>query len=477
MIHRYTTSIMNQGIRLSRVMIYLIGMIAISCEQFVSIDPPRTQIVSEAVFQDDQSALSAIKGIYSAMISTTGFADGGGSSICVLTGMSADELISYSTSPDYNGFYTNTLTAGNTVLQGNLWALGYKYIFYANTILEGLQNSKGGLSQPTLAQLEGEAKFVRAFCHFYLVNLFGDVPLVTSTDYRVNKDASRIKEGSVYDQIISDLKDAQRLLPSDYSVSTGERIRPNTWAATAMLARVYLYQKNWAEAESEATKIISNTGLFQLSTDLNQVFLKNSSEAIWQLKPVDPGLNTREGNLFILKSIPNNVSLTNDFITSFESNDNRFTNWVGSYNSGATVYYYPYKYKIFTGNAPFNEYSMVLRLAEQYLIRAEARAQSGNLAGAVADTDVIRSRAGLPLISTIEPGVSKNELLLSIEQERKVELFTEWGHRWLDLKRTDRATPVLSLIKNDWQPDDALYAIPQVEINNDPNLNPQNPGY
>ncbi|MEI9918159.1 MAG: RagB/SusD family nutrient uptake outer membrane protein [Bacteroidota bacterium] len=468
---------MNQGIRLSRVMIYLIGMIAISCEQFVSIDPPRTQIVSEAVFQDDQSALSAIKGIYSAMISTTGFADGGGSSLCVLTGMSADELISYSTSPDYNGFYTNTLTAGNTVLQGNLWALGYKYIFYANTILEGLQNSKGGLSQPTVAQLEGEAKFVRAFCHFYLVNLFGDVPLVTSPDYRVNKDASRIKEGSVYDQIISDLKDAQRLLPSDYSVSTGERIRPNTWAATAMLARVYLYQKNWAEAESEATKIISNTGLFQLSTDLNQVFLKNSSEAIWQLKPVDPGLNTREGNLFILKSIPNNVSLTNDFITSFESNDNRFTNWVGSYNSGATVYYYPYKYKIFTGNAPFNEYSMVLRLAEQYLIRAEARAQSGNLAGAVADTDVIRSRAGLPLISTIEPGVSKNELLLSIEQERKVELFTEWGHRWLDLKRTDRATPVLSLIKNDWQPDDALYAIPQVEINNDPNLNPQNPGY
>lgn len=118
---------------------------------------------------------------------------------------------------------------------------------------------------------------------------------------------------------------------------------------------------------------------------------------------------------------------------------------------------------------------MVLRLAEQYLIRAEARVKQGKLTGngsAAEDINEIRNRAGLG----DTPASTDEELMAAIEQERKVELFAEWGHRWLDLKRTGRASALLSS-KTHWDDTDVLYPIPQQEILNDPNLKPQNDGY
>ncbi len=115
---------------------------------------------------------------------------------------------------------------------------------------------------------------------------------------------------------------------------------------------------------------------------------------------------------------------------------------------------------------------MVLRFAELYLIRAEARANQDNLEGAIDDLNEIRSRAGLPdLLDTL----TKDEVLLAIEKERKLELFTEWGHRWLDLKRTGRALTVLSVTKPEITETDLLYPIPLAAMNTNPNLE-QNPG-
>jgi len=142
----------------------------------------------------------------------------------------------------------------------------------------------------------------------------------------------------------------------------------------------------------------------------------------------------------------------------------------------------PYKYRSYTSSTtsdPDNsrkENSTVLRLAEQYLIRAEARAQQNKLDLAIADVDVIRARAGLPLIANTNPSISKTALLDAIMQERRVELFTEWGHRWFDLKRTGKALAVLSAIKPGFTSDDLLYPIPESELNKNPFLE-QNPGY
>ena len=115
---------------------------------------------------------------------------------------------------------------------------------------------------------------------------------------------------------------------------------------------------------------------------------------------------------------------------------------------------------------------MVLRLAEQYLVRAEARVHLNDLDGALVDVNKIRNRAGLGVAS----GAS-NELVLDlIYKERRRELFAEWGHRWFDLKRTGKADAVLSVIKPGWQPTDVLFPIPQSELQNNPNMT-QNPGY
>jgi starch-binding outer membrane protein, SusD/RagB family len=137
------------------------------------------------------------------------------------------------------------------------------------------------------------------------------------------------------------------------------------------------------------------------------------------------------------------------------------------------VYAYPYKYKVRTGVYPYTEYNMVLRLAELYLIRAEARAQQGKLSEAITDLNRIRSRAGL---SGLAPTLTQAQVLAAVVQERRIELLAEWGHRWSDLRRTGQADAVLETEKPGWQPGDAYYPIPLSELQRNPNM-VQNPGY
>jgi hypothetical protein len=449
------------------IRVLLTTVLLFSCRKFVEIAIPKTQITTPAVYTDDATAISAIRGIYSKMMEGD-FARGYLKSVTLLTGLSSDEFINYSSDPNNVEFYTNSLLPVNSDIN-NLWKDAYSYIYQANAVIEGLSNSTG-LSASIKTQLGGEAKFLRAYFHFYLVNLWGDVPLITTTDYRINATAYRTSSANVYQQIILDLKGAQSNLADDYSYSNNERVRPNKWAATALLARVYLYTGDWVNAEAQATMIISNTSRYSIVSNLDNVFLKNSNEAIWQLMPVEPGKNTWEGTLF---KIQNYVALTNQSVNAFEPGDNRKNSWVNSYTDATGLHYYPYKYKISIDNQPLTEYSMILRLAEQYLIRAEARAQQNNVVGAQADINTIRNRAGLSNTAAND----KASLLLAIEHERLVELFSEWGHRWLDLKRTNRTNAILGPLKGtSWQATDVLYAIPQSELLNDPNLT-QNAGY
>jgi hypothetical protein len=298
------------------------------------------------------------------------------------------------------------------------------------------------------------------------------VPLVTTTDYTINGSLPRTESAMVYDQIVSDLTAAKDLLPVDYSAYNDERVRPNKYAAMALLARTYLFRGDYVKAEQEATAVINNTGLYGLINNPDSVFLKNNKEAIWQLLPVIPGYNTHDGFNFILTALPANGALSDNLVNSFEAGDKRKVSWVKSFSNTGATYYFPYKYKIKTGSG-LTEYSMILRLAEQFLIRAEARAQQNNVLGSQSDINTIRARAGLALTNAMD----KTGLLMAIEHERQTELFTEWGHRWFDLKRTGRADAVLSPIKSpNWQATDIFYPIPQTEINNDPNLT-QNAGY
>jgi hypothetical protein len=324
--------------------------------------------------------------------------------------------------------------------------------------------------------LSGEAKFVRAFCYFHLVNLFGDVPLVTSTDYRENARKGRTKKEDVYLQIVADLTDAQNQLSENYVTTTAAptaRTRPNKWAAAALLARVYLYTGEWQKAEAAASSVIGS-GKYTLVANLNNVFLAGSTESIWQLQPVQPGRNTWEGSTIVPASNSSTPSflLTKELVNAFEANDQRKVNWAKSRVFDNLTLYYPFKYKVRTGTA-VTEHYMVLRLAELYLIRAEARARQGNVQGGKEDINILRARAGLGPTTANE----QTSLLAAIEQERRVELFAEWGNRWYDLKRTAKAGTVLKVLKPlTWQDTDVLLPIPINELKANTYLE-QNPGY
>jgi hypothetical protein len=326
--------------------------------------------------------------------------------------------------------------------------------------------------------------------------MFGNVPLILTDDVKTNSNLPRVPQADVYAAVIADLVEAKSLLVDAYPGNL-ERIRPNKAAATLLLARAYLYTGNNAQAEIQATEVIGNTNYSLLknpdqtnAASMSKAFLKNSNEAIWQLQAINvsSGRNTWEGNTIVPVSSPLYRLTTGTYglATAFEAGDRRLANWVGTYNTTATppaTYYYPFKYKVRIGvaNAP-TEYSMVLRFAEAYLIRAEARIQLNKLSDGKDDLNVIRDRAGLTALGT--PASIAAGMTL-IEQERRVELFAEWGHRWFDLKRwksvtgvagKSRADDILPLSKPNWKSTAALFPIPTDALRTNPNLVP-NPGY
>ncbi len=439
------------------------------CESFLKIDNPKTELITSEVFKNDLTATAAIANVYGSM----SFVSGGINSITFQAPLLADEAIPPTTAAALVQLYNNNVPVTHNSVQSFWNSSGYNLIYQLNALIEGVKGSSA-LSPELKIRLEGEALFLRGFIHFYLVNFYGPVPYVTTTDYRLNTTLSRLPVTEVFTHIITDLENAATRLPSDYSFSDGEKIRANKWVAIAMLARVNLYARNWAKAEQYAIQIISETNLFQLN-ELSDVFLANSSETIWQLKPVFPGKNTNEGDIFILDGVPRYSTLSPQMVNAFEANDKRRENWIGDITINDKTYFFPFKYKIKNGQ-PGVEYSTIIRLAELYLIRAEARAQLNDLTNALTDVDVIRSRGQLPLLKDTNPAMTKENLLLAIEHERQVELFSEWGHRWLDLKRTDRATAVLAPIKAGWSPTDVLLPLPGSEVLINPNYQ-QNPGY
>jgi len=461
--------------------IFMVGLLAAilpACKKFVTVANPPDVLTTDKVFANDNSATSAVLSIYIDMMNDQFGSNG--SFVCftmsAFGGLSANELQwtqNNTTTPSYLEFTSHSITPPNTYVQA-FWQDGYKYIYRTNAILDGISKSTG-MTASGKKLVEGEAKFIRGFCYFYLVNLFGDVPLVLSPDYIANMNMARTPASQVWDQVQQDLKDAKQLLPVNYP--TAERLRPNSATAGALLARTYLYLGKWPEAEAESDAIISSGVYGATLPALNQVFLKQSTETIWQLQPVRANTNTNEGVSFLVTGATQpSYQITQNLLSAFEPNDLRKTTWIGFSSPVANpTWAFPTKYKAGTA-ATVTEYYIVFRLTEQYLIRSEARAHQGGskLATGISDLNIVRNRAGLPAASPTD----QNALLSALEHERQVEFFTEWGHRWLDLKRTNRAQTVLQPLSanNTWNPGAELYPIPGAEIGNNPLLL-QNPGY
>ncbi|MGJ1285093.1 RagB/SusD family nutrient uptake outer membrane protein [Sphingobacterium spiritivorum] len=455
----------------------IISFTLTGCNSFLDIAAPKTELSASIVFTNNSTANAAITSIYARMSTVNGTPF---SNLTWLTGLSADEFTNYATNFNVVAFYSNSLTPVNPNMAAYFWTPYYSIIYQANSIIEGLEKDSG-VSNEVKKQIKGEALFIRAFYHFYLTNLFGDIPIITSTDYKVNAILSRSIQVDVYKQIVTDLTDAKAMLNPEYIGSDGlttgtDRVRPNLATAQALLARVYLYTKQYDKAEKESSLVIANS-LYTLPDDLSTNFLKSSSEAIWQTQPV-PNVTTTFADKFVLTGNPStglnrSIILSPSLMALFENYDNRISHYMGTRTYQGNTIRFVRKHKLTSSNS--SEYNMIMRLAEQYLIRAEARLQLQMIEDGIADLNAIRRRAN---VAEYDYQTISNPLLL-VEQERQRELFAE-GHRWFDLHRTDRIDPVMTNVTptkgGTWSSHSALYPIPETERTNNPQLS-QNTDY
>lgn len=479
-----------------------------SCKKFLEVEFPATTTTSDDAYGADNSAIAVLTDKLAELSSQNIFLDLGTIGAMFRTGAIQSDELQVGTAALNDqlaiGYYRSSFrnTGNGSFVLPILWESAYGLIFHVNAAIEGLEKSTT-LTPSIKNQLLGEAKFLRAFYYFYLVQGYGDVPLILSQDYTVTRLQPRAPKAEVYKQMISDLKEARTLLKEDYPdatmlSTTTEKVRPVKAAADALLARVYLFAgydgdaSAWAAAEAAATDAINSSAASLMpSADIDKVFIKNSAETIWSLQNVVGSIysNTGEGKLYILTNNGFGVAPQNEAMfymhdhlyNAFEPGDLRKANWVSSARIDGISYPFIYKYKIGVLETSTNEYAVVLRESEQYLIRAEARALQGKLTGAnsaVSDLNIIRARAGLPATgaTTLQP------MLDAILKERQCELFGEGGHRWFDLKRTGKIDEVMPAVAESrgytWEPYKALYPIPLSDLEMNPNLRDhQNPGY
>jgi len=451
-------------------------LIATSCKKLIEVPAnPIDQIPQSHVFADSSDIIGAMAGIYTNFGVGVGSLNFGSGQITINTGLTGDELVpQIAFGGDDVELYQNAILPANGK-DGTTWTDAYKCIYQMNVCLAGI-SSTNAISPALKKQLLAEIKVTRALYYFNMVNTWGAVPLILSTDYTLTKSQPRAPVDTIYKQILADLTSAESNLNSNYP-SAG-RARPNKYVAEALLSKVYLYRGMWQQALTASNDVI-NSGLYSLTTDLNAVFLDGSTEALWQLPANSQYEATPEG-FALLPNDGQNLSyayapqyaLSQELISSFENGDNRMNQWTVSYALNGTNYSVAYKYKNLSSTASPTEDYMVIRLAELYLIRAEALAHTGNFTGAMADVNLIRQRAGLLPAAAI----SQTDVLVAIMKERRIELFCEWGNRWFDLNRTGTINTVLSAEKTGWKPTSSLFPIPITELQSNPFLT-QNPGY
>ncbi|MBN8664774.1 MAG: RagB/SusD family nutrient uptake outer membrane protein [Chitinophagales bacterium] len=449
-----------------------------SCSKSLDVALPNDQISDQTLFTTKPTILSAMNGMYSAFANQSNIA----TRMRSLYWLSDEGEISPAPGTEIGDMITANLVATNQWFPS--WSWFYTPIYRANQLIEALPNVPlTVITETEKKQYIAAAKYVRAVNHFMLVTSWGDIPLVMNTSVDINKSITRTPVSTVYDAIIKDLREAANDLPATVNVSNSRTIH-NRFQAMAFLARVYLYQGSWSDAETAATEVI-NSGQYQIVTGVNNVFRRGSREAILSLAETATSASFLNRTAIGWNTLPANAGNTNtlncaipvSLLATFQSGDQRAVegNWVVTLFGKKFANKYLYSLNATTAQAAANPQDYVLqRYAELFLIRAEARAQQSNLAGAVSDINVIRNRAGLTnFISSSQPAI-----LTAIERERVCELFYE-GHRWYDLKRTGRLNTVLSAVPYkaaNYKSYYDLWPVAPRELLANPALT-QNPGY
>lgn len=443
------------------ISVFFILLTSLSCNDLLN-PTPVDRITDDQVLEDANSARVVLTSAYRDLANL-------GAPKIIAGDLTADNLIHNGTFTQYREISSKDISASNGSAS-SLWGVIYSMSYIASFLNEGL--AELDITQIEKDEILATASFLRAYAYFVGVYTFGGLPIVTTTIVDDNRVIPRASFEETLEFIESDLLFALDKLPEE-SFNTGNA---TNGAVKALLARFYLFEENWQEVEKYATDVITGNGTkeYILEEEFENAVADFSTESILEIvysANDNPGTSTNFSinNLFVGRReiIPSSemvLAMQNDggdrnIVLEFDGNNAR-----GSDNGWTIVRYGPF------------DNMQLFRLAEMYLIRAEARAQQNNISGgesAESDINIIRERAGVALIQ----GTSKNQMLLVIENERRMELCFE-GHRWYDLIRTGRAKSVMDEFTSNWTEKDELWPIPLREVTNNPSLkNAQNPGY
>lgn len=454
---------------MKRIYIYSIAICTIlvtgltSCDKQLDIQPTQSIDQDKALLTSKDVSV-ALTGAYSELASRNLY---GGR-----TYLTADFLADVN-SIEWSGTYQgmtqiiNKTIPKDNLFVNNIWSDAYTTINDVNNVLSAIDK----VEDANKDNIEGQAKFIRGSLYFELVRLFGKayndgdpktnlgVPLVLLPTKGVDESSlvSRATVDQVYQQAISDLMDAESKLPENNGFFATK------FAAAGMLARIYLQQGDYAKAAVQANTVISLSGKTLTNNYIDAFPAKGSSS----------GSNTSE-DIFAIQITPQSgfngynefydsgdyggrgdAAISDAWYNSYETGDKRLDTY---FTSGGSLFIG--KFSNLYGNVS------VIRLAEMYLIRAEANlrlAPAAPIGGITPTQDLttIRNRVGLPSIPAT---------LMNVLNERAHELAFE-GFALHDAKRTK--TDIGNI---PWNDNKLVYPIPQREIDANPNLI-QNPGY
>lgn len=433
------------------------------CDKRLDLKNPQSIDATDA-FSSDAKVKKVLTGNYAAMGDAAMF---GGDVLWMSELMGSNgELNWVGTFPDPRQIWSKNMLINNSNAAAT-YAQAYRIIFNANNIIA----NAGVVATADQARVKAEAQFQRALAYFELIKFFGEkpffagsaatlkgVPLITSPGPTAPQDPSyllpRASVDAVYQQIISDLTQAESALPHKNGVYA------NKSSAALALARVYLQQDNFTGARDAADRCINSatTNGFGLISSYPAAF-NNSANTIEDLFSIQVNNQAGTNSCFTFFSTgtygarDGDIEVTDAHYNKYSPSDARrtvFFSEAGAWRCG--------KWRDIYKNVK------VMRLAEAYLTRAECNQRLSTTVGAtpLQDVNLIRSRASLPPLLLVT--------LQNILDERELELAFEGQGIW-DAKRLRQTVDGKA-----WNDNKMTFPIPLREMNVNPNLT-QNPGY
>ena len=459
------------------IIMFMIGFVLSCSESFLELTPQQSVSDQEAL-ENLEDLNSSITGIYDEISGSYYY----GRYMLMIPDVMADD-VKQNSQANRIVLYAEHIVDESDSDAASLWTGMYRAINAANNIINSDIDVAVG-AQADKDHIIGEAYALRAQVYFDMVRLFAQhytftadgshlgVPLILTFDPANKPERNTVKE--VYDQVISDMTMAISLMKSNSRSGNSNTL--SSTSVKALLSRVYLYKEDWANAEAMATEVIGSG--FSLVPNANYFSLwttDNSSESIFEISMTEAD-NVSGGGIagLYLPEVFGDYLPSNDVVSLYDAADARLSTFKeDTFLTGEFAPFRVDKYPDFNG---FDNVK-VMRLAEIYLIRAEARAEIGtNITGAQQDLDMVHQRA---LPSAPNTTVTGQALKDAIFIERRLELCFEGQRLWdlmrnkLDVVRT-QCTASTCLIP--YASDTVILPIPQVETDVNPNIT-TNPGY